>query len=148
MGRISFYDLRNQRYHEWDMLKKEISLARPPTRPTNPASVRPVKSVKTGFSVHPYHRIFSIRAGEAAPTKFLKNGSGWLNRDTDYENFFSDVHFNNAIYTLAYESEGSIWGHHKFEESWEARAGSNKLFAAGGPLQLSVCGSYAGLWSI
>jgi hypothetical protein len=48
---------------------------------------------------------------------------------------------SNAIYTLGYESEGG-------EGSWEKRAGLNKLFIAGGPLQLACKGSYAGIFTM
>lgn len=47
---------------------------------------------------------------------------------------------NNAIYTLGYEG--------KRDESWHNRAGTNKLFVAGGPLQLHIRGSYAGIFKI
>ncbi|KAK3837236.1 MAG: WD40-repeat-containing domain protein [Linnemannia elongata] len=55
-------------------------------------------------------------------------GSGWLNRDTTYAGSISGITIRNAVYTMQYDSTGT------------------RLFAAGGPLQLGLCGSYAGLW--
>ncbi|KAF9130537.1 DDB1- and CUL4-associated factor 12 [Linnemannia schmuckeri] len=56
-------------------------------------------------------------------------GTGWLNRDTTYAGSISGITIRNAVYTMQYDSTGT------------------RLFAAGGPLQLGLCGSYAGLWS-
>ncbi|OAQ23167.1 WD40 repeat-like protein [Linnemannia elongata AG-77] len=56
-------------------------------------------------------------------------GAGWLNRDTTYAGSISGITIRNAVYTMQYDSTGT------------------RLFAAGGPLQLGLCGSYAGLWS-
>ncbi|KAG0289448.1 DDB1- and CUL4-associated factor 12 [Linnemannia gamsii] len=56
-------------------------------------------------------------------------GSGWLNRETTYAGSITGITIRNAVYTMQYDSTGT------------------RLFAAGGPLQLGLCGSYAGLWS-
>lgn len=45
---------------------------------------------------------------------------------------------DNAIYTLGYENEGG----------GASRTGGRKLFVAGGPLQLAVKGSYAGIFTM
>lgn len=83
MGRISFYDLRRQKYLELPRLRE------------------------------PYHQ----------------TGHGWLNHDSTYTNLFQGVAIYNAVYTLGYNPSGT------------------KLFAAGGPLQLGLCGSYAAVFS-
>ncbi|KAI1297021.1 DDB1- and CUL4-associated factor 12 [Mortierella claussenii] len=66
--------------------------------------------------------------GESAK-HYQEIGSGWLNRDTTYAVSISGVAIRNAIYALEYDSTGT------------------RLFAAGGPLQLGLCGAYVGLWS-
>ncbi|KAF9282478.1 DDB1- and CUL4-associated factor 12, partial [Mortierella alpina] len=55
-------------------------------------------------------------------------GQGWLNRDTAYAGSIIGFQIRNAIYAMEYDSTGT------------------RLFAAGGPLQLGLCGSYAALW--
>ncbi|KAG0015765.1 DDB1- and CUL4-associated factor 12-B, partial [Podila clonocystis] len=51
------------------------------------------------------------------------------NRDTAYAGGITGISIRNAVYTLEYDSTGT------------------QLFTAGGPLQLGLCGAYAGLWS-
>jgi WD repeat-containing protein 40A len=60
--------------------------------------------------------------------KYLKSGAGWLNRDMIYQRHFQSVDVSNAVYSLVYDNS------------------FGKLFIAGGPLQLNLKGSYAGLW--
>ncbi|KAG0379916.1 DDB1- and CUL4-associated factor 12 [Mortierella sp. AD032] len=60
--------------------------------------------------------------------RYQEIGTGWLNRDTAYAGSISGITIRNAVYTMQYDSTGT------------------RLFAAGGPLQLGLCGSYAGLW--
>jgi WD repeat-containing protein 40A len=59
---------------------------------------------------------------------WLESGKGWLSRDPIYMNHFQGTDIKNAIYTLSYDSSGT------------------RMFAAGGPLQLNLKGSYAGIW--
>ncbi|KAI7816675.1 WD40-repeat-containing domain protein [Gamsiella multidivaricata] len=61
--------------------------------------------------------------------RFQEIGPGWLNRDTAYAMSISGITIRNAVYTLEYDSTGT------------------RLFAAGGPLQLGLCGAYAALWA-
>ncbi|KAG0207863.1 hypothetical protein BGX28_001012 [Mortierella sp. GBA30] len=56
-------------------------------------------------------------------------GSGWLNRDSAYAWNIIEFTVRNAIYAMEYDFTGT------------------RLFTAGGPLQLGLCGAYAGLWS-
>ncbi|KAF9989120.1 DDB1- and CUL4-associated factor 12 [Mortierella antarctica] len=56
-------------------------------------------------------------------------GQGWLNRDTAYAGSIMGFQIRNAIYAMEYDSTGT------------------RLFTAGGPLQLGLCGAYAALWS-
>ncbi|KAJ3257900.1 DDB1- and CUL4-associated factor 12 [Boothiomyces macroporosus] len=87
LGRISFYDLRVQRYLEWQG-----------------PSTSPSKSL------------------------FQQSGSGWLDKDVIFQRHFQGIPVYNAVYSMAYDSSGS------------------RLFTCGGPLQLNLRGSYAGLW--
>ena len=59
---------------------------------------------------------------------YLKTGKGWLNKDTVYSRHFQGVNIKNAVYTLSFDPFNS------------------KLFAAGGPLQLNLKGSYCSIW--
>ncbi|KAJ3102620.1 DDB1- and CUL4-associated factor 12 [Phlyctochytrium planicorne] len=61
-------------------------------------------------------------------SRFLQNGSGWLDKDQFYMNHFRGQDIRNAVYTLSYDPLGV------------------RLFSAGGPLQLNLCGSYAAIW--
>jgi WD repeat-containing protein 40A len=90
-GRISFYDLRAQKYLSWD-------------DPSTRGSV------------------------EDRGKTSLEAGDGWLLHDAIYMNYFSGHTVRNAVYTLAYDPTGV------------------KLFAAGGPLQLNLYGSYVSVW--
>ncbi|GJJ78816.1 DDB1- and CUL4-associated factor 12 [Entomortierella parvispora] len=65
----------------------------------------------------------------ATKRHYLDIGSGWLNRETAYAGTISGITIRNAVYALEYDASGS------------------RLFTAGGPLQLGLCGAYAGLWS-
>ena len=85
MGRLSFYDLYNQKYQGWT----------------------------TESDQQMYHQ----------------TGSGWLHKDPIYLQHFRNMEIKNAIYTLTYQPYDSL-----------------NLFVGGGPLQLSLKGSYAGFW--
>ncbi|KAF9289772.1 DDB1- and CUL4-associated factor 12 [Mortierella antarctica] len=61
--------------------------------------------------------------------RYQEIGPGWLNRDTAYAGGITGISIRNAVYALEYDSTGT------------------QLFTAGGPLQLGLCGAYAGLWS-
>ncbi|KAJ3218970.1 DDB1- and CUL4-associated factor 12 [Dinochytrium kinnereticum] len=65
---------------------------------------------------------------DAPQTRCLQNSGGWLDKDEFYTNHFLGQDIRNAVYTLSYDPYGV------------------RLFSAGGPLQLNLCGSYAGLW--
>jgi WD repeat-containing protein 40A len=58
----------------------------------------------------------------------MESGKGWIFKDAIYNRHFHGLKVRNAVYTIAYDE------HH------------TRLFAAGGPLQLNLKGSYAGLW--
>ncbi|KAG0259067.1 DDB1- and CUL4-associated factor 12 [Mortierella polycephala] len=62
-------------------------------------------------------------------TTFQEIGPGWMNRDTAYAVSIGGFMIRNAVYAMEYDSTGT------------------RLFTAGGPLQLGLCGSYAGMWS-
>ena len=55
-------------------------------------------------------------------------GKGWLNQDDTFRNYFLNHTISNAIYTLSYNHNNT------------------RLFTGGGPLQLSLKGSYAAVW--
>ncbi|KAI9332037.1 WD40-repeat-containing domain protein [Zopfochytrium polystomum] len=65
----------------------------------------------------------------ARKTSYRSSGSGWLRHDSVYLSHFSSAIVRNAVYSLNYDDAGV------------------RLFAAGGPLQLNLCGSYMGLWN-
>lgn len=95
-GRISFYDLRAQKYISWQ---------------TQHHQQQHQDHDVEQYTEH-YHRV----------------GSGWLREDSIYNGHFRGTRVFNAVYSLTYNQTGT------------------SLFAAGGPLQLSLTGSYAGLW--
>ncbi|KAG0325852.1 DDB1- and CUL4-associated factor 12 [Dissophora globulifera] len=65
----------------------------------------------------------------ASNKTYLEIGPGWLNRDTAYAGTIAGITIRNAVYAMEYDSTGT------------------RLFTAGGPLQVTLCGAYAGLWS-
>ena len=56
----------------------------------------------------------------------LQISSGWLQRDTIYQDHFQGIDVKNAVYTLSFNER--------------------RLFAAGGPLHLNLKGSYCSTW--
>jgi WD repeat-containing protein 40A len=50
-------------------------------------------------------------------------------RNEVYHNYFWNVPIHNAIYTHCYDDTGE------------------RMFVAGGPLQLGLCGGYAAIWT-
>jgi DDB1- and CUL4-associated factor 12 len=58
----------------------------------------------------------------------LQVSKGWLCKDEVFQRHFHNLQVSNAIYTLMYDQS------------------FGKLFVAGGPLQLNLKGSMAGLW--
>ncbi|KAG9327446.1 hypothetical protein KVV02_000395 [Mortierella alpina] len=67
--------------------------------------------------------------GDNTDRAYHEIGQGWLNRDTAYAGSIMGFQIRNAIYAMEYDSTGT------------------RLFTAGGPLQLGLCGAYAALWS-
>ncbi|KAG0224529.1 DDB1- and CUL4-associated factor 12 [Actinomortierella wolfii] len=61
--------------------------------------------------------------------QYLEIGEGWLDRDTAIAGGMAGFPIRNAVYAMQYDDTGT------------------RLFAAGGPLQLDLSGSYAALWS-
>ncbi|KAJ3119613.1 DDB1- and CUL4-associated factor 12 [Nowakowskiella sp. JEL0407] len=118
LGRISFYDTRAQKYISWEGGQTASGTVTERRR-----------------SIHGIvHRVTS----NEKETKYHQTGNGWLQKDEMYLNHFSDLNIRNAVYTLTYDDElGGLGG----------IASSSRLFAAGGPLQLNLCGSYASVWS-
>jgi WD repeat-containing protein 40A len=109
LGRISFFDLRNQKYQIWE------SNALEQVHPADPRMVEDTLGAPPQVST-------------ARRRAYLEASSGWLSRDVIYMNHFQGALIRNAIYTLSYDPSGT------------------RLFAAGGPLQLNLKGSYIGLW--
>ncbi|KAJ3168875.1 DDB1- and CUL4-associated factor 12 [Geranomyces variabilis] len=58
--------------------------------------------------------------------RYLSTGAGYLERDNVIDETFEGGEFRNAVYVLSRRN--------------------GRLFAAGGPLQMSLRGSYAGIW--
>lgn len=86
LGKLSFYDLRSQRYIQWQKENDTKSL------------------------------------------NFLQSGKGWLYKGVVYQRHFHNLKVYNAIYSLMYDDS------------------HGKLFIAGGPLQVNLKGSMAGIW--
>ncbi|KAJ3275009.1 DDB1- and CUL4-associated factor 12 [Terramyces sp. JEL0728] len=59
---------------------------------------------------------------------FQQSGTGWLDKDIIFQRHFQGIPVYNAVYSMAYDPYGS------------------RLFTSGGPLQLNLRGSYAGIW--
>eukprot|EP01134_Creolimax_fragrantissima_P006335 CFRG6335T1 len=59
---------------------------------------------------------------------YLYIGSGWLMRNGIWETHFMGSEVRNAVYTHSYDETGA------------------RIFVAGGPPQLGLVGSYAGVW--
>lgn len=59
---------------------------------------------------------------------FHQTGRGWLQRNETYQTYFAGTPVYNAVYTHQYDEQG------------------DRLFVAGGPLQLGLCGGYAAVW--
>ncbi|KAH6595831.1 hypothetical protein BASA50_005558 [Batrachochytrium salamandrivorans] len=158
LGRISFYDLRSQQYLPCNSfrpyaLQTESSLVSSPPSPSftrfddhgfnNRRSLETLgRSMATPLSqsgsytrvsASPKLNVFAhTYSQQPEHTKvdplFLQTGQGWLDKDEIYTHHFQDINICNAVYTLAYNPNGT------------------RLFAAGGPLQLNLRGSYAGIW--
>ncbi|EGF82796.1 hypothetical protein BATDEDRAFT_34435 [Batrachochytrium dendrobatidis JAM81] len=151
LGRISFYDLRAQKYLSWrksTVWNKHSTLCtRAFSRTLAPFNDHlPVNSPELhGLDFELSTQIFSHVGTRTHPTlqqytqscqpdftqpnhSYLQSGKGWLHRDEIYTTHFQGVDISNAVYTLSYNSKG------------------NRLFTAGGPLQLNLRGSYAGVW--
>ncbi|KAJ3228385.1 hypothetical protein HK099_002890 [Clydaea vesicula] len=185
MGRISFYDMRAQKYIEWTTINRDKNSSIKKRQILNPQQLRQeeamdVDKIEESYNIldtikNPSKKgskslanfyfnnkvisplpfnirspVLSLKEGEKAKEKvnFHKNGKGWLQKDADYEAYFLGMEINNAIYTLGYENEGRNSGVCKIDESWGCQAASNRLFVAGGPLQLSLFGSYSAIWNL
>ena len=171
LGRISFYDLRARNYLDWHKSQEPSASQHTsqsdfepsftsrraaninrfhvsggaqshrqngfPTHSISTQSFRPVTSpielttpTATRFGHLLYTSSFSCEP-DLNPTNrlnYLRTGKGWLYRDMIYLNHFQGIDILNAVYTLNYSSNGL------------------NLFAAGGPLQLNLRGSYAAIW--
>ncbi|KNC97543.1 uncharacterized protein SPPG_07019 [Spizellomyces punctatus DAOM BR117] len=129
-GRVSFYDMRGGKYLAWPSSHRSQSALSTPSSPS-PLSRSASSPLSPGYA-----RRSRIRRGSTAilagipsdMTAWLQTGEGWLLRDAMYEAHFQGADVRNAIYTLKYNP---------------SRSG---LFAAGGPLQLNLKGSFAGMW--
>lgn len=67
--------------------------------------------------------------GNTGAKRWLEPSEGWLSQESIYLNHFQLAEIKKkAIYTLAYDANGT------------------RLFTAGGPLQLNIKGSHAGIW--
>ncbi|KAJ1564574.1 DDB1- and CUL4-associated factor 12 [Nowakowskiella sp. JEL0078] len=132
LGRISFYDLRAQQYISW-----EESLSSP-IMSTQPSPVRRYRDRlnrenSRSMNLDEKQRLFQQTSG------------GWLKQDDVYISHFQGIDVRNAVYTLSYEEELGF-GCQLSDSSWKRSIGG-RLFAAGGPLQLNLTGSYAALWA-
>ncbi|KAF9117055.1 DDB1- and CUL4-associated factor 12 [Mortierella sp. AM989] len=80
------------------------------------------------YDVRAQHYLDVFDDGETK-RRFHDIGPGSLDKDTIFAGSIAGMAIRNAVYVMAYDSTGT------------------RLFAAGGPIQLGLSGSYAGLWS-
>eukprot|EP00842_Homolaphlyctis_polyrhiza_P006318 jgi/Hompol1/6688/HPOL_002538-RA len=144
LGRISFYDLRVQKYIGW-----QSQARRKHNQDTSDRNMQEYLFSMNGEipSVDDRHALdplgfrnqsrqvssaangpMSLRGDGGIDHRCLMAGKGWLCRDQIYLSHFQGIDVRNAVYTLGYHDSG------------------RRLFAAGGPLQLNLQGSYAGIW--
>lgn len=136
LGRLSFYDWRAGRYLQIDQSTSNQSLVVDQKR--NSGSSGSNNNSSNGQAINEDGDCGSYNAnvphGEILvrnPLQYcLQTGAGWLHRDRNYYITESLGHrVASAVYSLSYSPNGD-----------------GRLFAAGGPLQLGLKGSYAAIW--
>jgi WD repeat-containing protein 40A len=133
MGRISFYDCRAGRYLLID--DNSSAIAHSVLSPINAATSRVdtagimKKNSNPLYNVGNNSTIDQTTSSKNPRGYCLQTSGGWLHRDRNY--FVTEslgYRVASAVYTLSYSPDGQ------------------RLFAAGGPLQLGLRGSYAAMW--
>ena len=126
-GRLSFYDLRNQKYHEWETAAKTSSdgLNSIPLHSLNPDLALNENEFDDvnygGLNESSYHQ-------NSIKTQYYQTGKGWMLKDNIYTTHFHGIDVKQAIYSLEYSPNQRC------------------LFAGGGPIQISLKGIYGALW--
>jgi len=126
-GRLSFYDLRNQKYHEWETAAKTSSdgLNSIPLHSLNPSLALNENEFNDisfgGLNESRYHQ-------NSIKTQYYQTGKGWMLKDNIYTTHFHGIDVKQAIYSLEYSPNQRC------------------LFAGGGPIQISLKGIYGALW--
>ncbi|ORX46630.1 WD40 repeat-like protein [Piromyces finnis] len=126
-GRLSFYDLRNQQYHEWETAAKTSSdgLNSIPLHSLNPGLALNENEFNDisygGLNESSYHQ-------NSIKTQYYQTGKGWMLKDNFYTTHFHGIDVKPAIYSLEYSPN------------------QRYLFSGGGPIQISLKGIYGALW--
>ncbi|OUM59871.1 hypothetical protein PIROE2DRAFT_14481 [Piromyces sp. E2] len=126
-GRLSFYDLRNQKYHEWETAAKTSSdgLNSIPLHSLNPGLALNENEFNDvsfgGLNESSYHQ-------NSIKTQYYQTGKGWMLKDNIYTTHFHGIDVKQAIYSLEYSPNQRC------------------LFSGGGPIQISLKGIYGALW--
>jgi len=126
-GRLSFYDLRNQKYHEWETAAKTSSdgLNSIPLHSLNPSLALNENEFNDisfgGLNESSYHQ-------NSIKTQYYQTGKGWMLKDNIYTTHFHGIDVKQAIYSLEYSPNQRC------------------LFSGGGPIQISLKGIYGALW--
>ncbi|TPX32075.1 hypothetical protein SmJEL517_g04738 [Synchytrium microbalum] len=133
LGRISFYDLRAQRYMDIGPSPSTRSIIMRPPRSSlrQPSSLASAGGMPQSLEDYSQTGIYLSRlVSQDVPrhVSFLQTGTGYLSRDLTWQSHFQGVEVRNAVYALCYDPSGA------------------RLFASGGPLQLNLAGCYAAIW--
>ena len=74
-------------------------------------------------------KAWKYQTNEEGEPLALRTSEGWIRRDTNYYTYFNSLpKLPNAIYSHSYSPD------------------NRKLYVAGGPLQLGLCGNYSSIW--
>ncbi|ORY77837.1 WD40 repeat-like protein [Neocallimastix californiae] len=126
-GRLAFYDLRNQKYHEWETsaVTSSDGLNSIPLHSLNPTLALNENEFNDvgfgGLNENKYHQ-------NSIKTQYYQTGKGWMLKDNIYTTHFHGIDVKQAIYSLEYSPNQRC------------------LFAGGGPIQISLKGIYGALW--
>jgi WD40 repeat protein len=126
-GRLAFYDLRNQKYHEWETsaVTSSDGLNSIPLHSLNPTLALNENEFNNigygGLNESTYHQ-------NSIKTQYYQTGEGWMLKDNIYTTHFHGIDVKQAIYSLEYSPNQRC------------------LFAGGGPIQISLKGIYGALW--
>ncbi|ORX87753.1 WD40 repeat-like protein, partial [Anaeromyces robustus] len=100
-GHLAFYDLRNQKYHEWETSARTSSdgLNSIPLHSLNPTLALNENEFNDvsfgGLNESSYHQ-------NSIKTQYYQTGKGWMLKDNIYTTHFHGIDVKQAIYSLEY----------------------------------------------